>query len=122
MTAGLNTPPSHLEEQLREALVSLEQACEEEKVELQAKWAADVEAAVRREEEKQKGVEQEWAASRRELSARTKELEDQVLERDEWVAHERRLNEELTRGKEDAEARRAAVEAELSNMREFFVW
>ena len=26
MTAGLNTPPSHLEEQLREALVSLEQA------------------------------------------------------------------------------------------------
>ena len=26
MTAGLNTPPSHLEEQLREALVSLERA------------------------------------------------------------------------------------------------
>jgi len=31
MTAGLNTPPSHLEEQLREALVSLEQATTRER-------------------------------------------------------------------------------------------
>lgn len=31
MTAGLNTPPSHLEEQLREALISLEQATTRER-------------------------------------------------------------------------------------------